>query len=475
MAQLIPISPMGAAGRQIVETAVNPLTVYADARAKAEEANMAREAGQMRLEQSRNALAEYQREQRVRGLSQRAMSGDAEARQALMAEAPEALEANIRRVQGALKDNAPTLLPVVGRAVQMAQDGATPEQIHQYMRQQDTGALDLIFGPAGGFGVEDATPEALMQFGEQLMAAQPPQDIKRSWQTINGRRVLVDDRTGETVRDAGEAGDTSSAPRTVVRNIGGVDKLIDLNTGRVISEIGPSGDGGGPVTEVETVNPDGTTSIVRVGGRGTGGTGDKVRDRQINTKLDQYARIEGQMDEYGRVLFSNLPPSAAGIAGEIRRGVTGLTRQANGIPGAEQLTSIMRRAGVVPSTRDNAKVSEVRMRAQMLYRQLVPLFQDDTRMSDADARAAEGLLNLLNTTGNLEDARMAYTILRDMVRTQKAYYQGQMGVQPGAPATPQQGPRPVVPPQGGAAQSSGRPANWSQMTPAQKAAWLRGN
>ena len=152
MAQLIPVSPMGAAGRQIVETAVNPLTVYADARAKAEETSMAREAGQLRLEQSRNALAEYQREQRVRSLSQRAMSGDAEARQALMAEAPEVLEANIKRVQGALKDSAPTLLPVVGRAVQMAQDGATPEQIHQYMRQQDTGALDLIFGPAGGLG-----------------------------------------------------------------------------------------------------------------------------------------------------------------------------------------------------------------------------------------------------------------------------------------------------------------------------------
>jgi hypothetical protein len=193
----------------------------------------------------------------------------------------------------------------------------------------------------------------------------------------------------------------------------------------------------------ETTIIDPTTGQVTIE-RGMG-TGDRVRDRQVRSKLDQYARLEGQMDNYERALFGNLPPTAAGITGEVRRAVTGLARQANGIPGAEQLTNILRRAGVSPTSRDNAKISEVRMRAQFLSRQLVPLFQDDTRLSDADARAAEGWLNLLNTTGNLEDARMAYTILRDILRTQKSYYEGVMNPRPAA-APEDRGMRPVVPP-----------------------------
>ncbi len=494
MAQLIPIGQMGAAGRQIVETAVNPLTVYADARQKAEEVAQTRQLGEQRLEAGRNALAEYQREQRVRSLSQRAMSGDAEARQALMTEAPEVLEANIKRVQGALKDNAPTLLPVVGRAVQMAQDGATPEQIHQYMRQQDTGALDLIFGPAGGFGVEDATPDALMQFGEQLAATREPANTGQP--TQHSRlldEIAAAERAGDTERAAylrkvaekevrppseggGRAPTNPERAAAILRNPNG-HLPEEVTWARRTLE----GGGGGGVQFEQDENGN---LRVSVGGPGLS-TPEKNRIDQQYGALEQ---LIPQFAEYGEELRAGVPRNAAGLVGQIHVSARGLASQLGGaVPFSEWVAKQMKARGIT-GTRDAERISVIRRRAELLGRQMLPLFEPGGRYSNQDAIWAREALALLNNTGSVEEAVISYELLRSMLlkkhetlrqaRLGNGYDMRPMGEREGAPRSTdprQDGMRPVVPPQGGAAPSNRRPANWSQMTPAQKAAWLRGN
>ncbi len=75
MSQLVPIGQMGAAGRQIVETTPNVLATYRDAQVKEQQTRQNLALGEMRLQDARNSLAEYQYKQRGQNLRTRAWSG----------------------------------------------------------------------------------------------------------------------------------------------------------------------------------------------------------------------------------------------------------------------------------------------------------------------------------------------------------------------------------------------------------------
>ena len=191
-----------------------------------------------------------------------------------------------------------------------------------------------------------------------------------------------------------------------------------------------TGGGGGPT--VEMTDSAGNPVIFSFDG---GTTGDKVRDRKYQDKLDQLYTVRNLLRSYGADLnsrYGNLPPSAAGISGRVISAVNGLLNQVEGVPGVEQARGILASAGITATPQQRQQVASIRQKAYQLTRPLMALFQQDNRMSDADARYAEGLLRFLDATGSVPEARVAFGLLNELVEQQISYYSARLD---GAPAS----------------------------------------
>jgi hypothetical protein len=241
---------------------------------------------------------------------------------------------------------------------------------------------------------------------------------------------------------------------------------------------------GGGSTETISVNPE--TGEVTIS-RGNVGLSTPEKGR-IDQQYGQLEQLIPQFADYGNALRSGIPREAAGIIGQIGVSARGLSSQLGGVvPFGDWVSDQMRRRGII-GTQNAQKISEIRARAKLLGRQLLPLFEPGGRYTDKDAAWAEEALSLLNSTGSVESAIVAYDLLRDLLikkhevlrqaRTGNGYDMRPLGER-GGDMPPDIRARPVPQPASPAATSVGGnrnelPADWKQRTPAQRAAWLRG-
>jgi hypothetical protein len=104
----------------------------------------------------------------------------------------------------------------------------------------------------GAQGVFNATRGSIVENTARTQAEVPPSVAGLDWAYRNpdnpAAKAIIEKHEADLARigranrpTAGGGGGSPAAARTTVRNIGGVDTLIDLNTGDVIRQIGPSG------------------------------------------------------------------------------------------------------------------------------------------------------------------------------------------------------------------------------------------
>ena len=313
MSQLVPIGQMGAAGRQIVETTPNVLATYRDAQVKEQQTRQNLALGEMRLQDARNSLAEYQYKQRGQNLRTRAWSGDAQARQEYARDYPDMLSADQKQVQEALARSAPALGPAVDQAMSMYEQGAQPEQVFQFLQQNAnrTGELDSIYAPAGGFGPDDVAPDQLAQFRQQLAAVMPKpdaaSDVGKLLADASRLEAQGDTEGAQVLRDA--ARNKGRGQRRLIRSVeGGRVVFRDGSTGDVVRQGGAAPQGSAPSQRRLTINKDGSVTMEEGPGLST------TRSMQLDAEVQDLDMAVKEVDRF-LANIENAPAASAGLPG----------------------------------------------------------------------------------------------------------------------------------------------------------------
>ncbi len=249
------------------------------------------------------------------------------------------------------------------------------------------------------------------------------------------------------VRDAERTGQSSGGGRrTQIRNIGGTDVLIDLDSGNVIRQIGPSGSGGGGISIEE--GEDGTMRV-QIGGKAP------------STIVSEAARVSRviseatpDLREYASLLNAGVPSYSAGIVGNAVATVTGIGSQV-GVNDA--IRRAARAVGQNPTPITESKRMQIRVLADRLRNSIGPIITSSLKgaPSNKDMQRAEEAIGLLQTSGSVEEAQLRLALIwRGLQAAQK--WSNTVIQTGGVPVSEDLGdmptgrtqPRPVVPPGG---------------------------
>ncbi len=417
MSQLVPIGQMGAAGRQIVETTPNVLATYRDAQVKEQQTRQNLALGEMRLQDARNSLAEYQYKQRGQNLRTRAWSGDAQARQEYARDYPDMLSADQKQVQEALARSAPALGPAVDQAMSMYEQGAQPEQVFQFLQQNAnrTGELDSIYAPAGGFGPDDVAPDQLAQFRQQLAAVMPKpdaaSDVGKLLADASRLEAQGDTEGAQVLRDA--ARNKGRGQRRLIRSVeGGRVVFRDGSTGDVVRQGGAAPQGSAPSQRRLTINKDGSVTMEEGPGLST------TRSMQLDAEVQDLDMAVKEVDRF-LANIENAPAASAGLPGIVVSNAATLAESLGIDPGE----IIHRGANALGSqTLEQAastfdQIRSIRSQAEALLPFFLRYRSPDGRYSNADAQAAARHIDDFTSgkIGSVQNAKIKLKSIRDIM------------------------------------------------------------
>ena len=249
---------------------------------------------------------------------------------------------------------------------------------------------------------------ATIESGNQGGAGRP----RTSWQTINGRRVLVSDDNGAVIADGGAAGS-----------------------------------GGGSGITIEE-GEDGTMRV-QIGGKAP------------STIVSEAARVSRviseaapDLREYASLLNAGVPSYSAGIVGNAVATVTGIGSQV-GVNDA--IRRAARAVGQNPTPITESKRMQIRVLADRLRNSIGPIITSSLKgaPSNKDMQRAEEAIGLLQTSGSVEEAQLRLALIwRGLQAAQK--WSNTVIQTGGVPVSEDLGdmptgraqPRPVVPPGG---------------------------